>query len=424
MKSMYRNIECSCRGVIKNPWRILTSLILTGTFAAPCLHAQPRGGASDLPEGPEKDLMVAACTSCHPARSITRSAGYDTPERWREVMDSMVRLPESETVAIAEYLARHFPQDESRRPTLVPGPVEVDIREWMVPTLGQRSRDPIESADGAIWWTGMWASLAGRLDPATGEMKEYPLPPSARPHSIIPSPDGSIWYTGNSNGTIGRLDPASGAVKEFKTQAGDPHTAAFHPNGHLYFTSQRAGMLGRLDTLSGDLLEVPTEPRPYGIKVADDGMVWVAYNGTNKLGKVHPETMNVEYYEVPDERTRIRRLDLASDGSVWFVNSSLGRIGRLNPSTGEVTQWDSPSGPRSHPYSIAVINDKIWYNESGMRPDALVRFDPETETFQSWEIPSGVGIIRHVWVTRESKLLIHQSSSNRIGLVTIKDLAN
>ena len=27
--------------------------------------------------------------------------------------------------------------------------------------------------------------------------------------------------------------------------------------------------------------------------------------------------------------------------------------------------------------------------ESGKRPDALVRFDPRTETFQSWPIPSG-----------------------------------
>ena len=56
----------------------------------------------------------------------------------------------------------------------------------------------------------------------------------------------------------------------------------------------------------------------------------------------------------------------------------------------------------------------------GMRPDALVRFDPETEKFQSWAIPSGVGIIRNVWVTRDSNLLIHQSSTNRVGLVTIK----
>ena len=60
---------------------------------------------------------------------------------------------------------------------------------------------------------------------------------------------------------------------------------------------------------------------------------------------------------------------------------------------------------------------------SGKRPDALVRFDPATETFQSWAIPSGgihAGIIRHMRATREGNLLIHQSSTNRIIQVTVK----
>ena len=80
----------------------------------------------------------------------------------------------------------------------------------------------------------------------------------------------------------------------------------------------------------------------------------------------------------------MRRLDLDSKGRVWFVNSTLGKIGRLDPSTGAIKQWDSPSGSSSHPYALAIIDDVIWYNESGMRPDALVRFNPESESFQSW----------------------------------------
>jgi virginiamycin B lyase len=350
---------------------------------------------------------------------IFRAAGYSSPAEWRRVFATMIDLPDSQAETIATYLAEHFPEDTSRRPNLVAGDVDIEIIEWTVPTLGQRSRDPAEAPDGSIWWTGMWASLAGRLDPQTGLMEEYRLPPSARPHTVVPDQAGNIWYTGNSNGTIGRLDPASGLITEYRTRARDPHSATFHPNGNLYFTAQQAGMLGRLDPRTGEVVEIETEPRPYGIQVAADGTVWIAYNGTNKLGALDPDTMEVGYYEVPDERTRIRRLALDSQGMVWFVNSTLGRIGRLNPATGEIRQWDSPSGPDSHPYAIAVIDDVIWYNESGMRPDALVRFNPRTETFQSWAIPSGVGIIRNVWVTGDGDLLIHQSSSNQIGLVKI-----
>lgn len=124
---------------------------------------------------------------------------------------------------------------------------------------------------------------------------------------------------------------------------------------------------------------------------------------------------------MPGEKTRIRRLDFDSDGTIWYVNSGEGRLGRYIPKTGEINEWPSPSGPKSHPYAIVVLNGIVWYNESGRRPDTLVRFDPKTETFQSWAIPSGgvhAGIIRHMRATPDGNLIIHQSSTNRIILVT------
>jgi virginiamycin B lyase len=387
-------------------------------FVAPSV-AQ-RGAPVQLPAGPGQELVQSNCTQCHALNTIVNSAGF-SKEGWSALIPTMVALPEDQTAVVAEYLSAHFPVKPGTRPSLVSGDKSIQFKEWMVPTLGQRSRDPIEAPDGSIWWTGMWASLAGRLDPRTGEMKEYPLPPTARPHTIVPDRDGNIWYTGNSNATIGKLDPKTGKVTEYKTRARDPHSAVVHRNGQIYFTAQGARMIGRLNPASGEVTEVPTEPNPYGIQAAPDGTLWVAYNGTNKIGAVNPQTLEIRYYDVPDAGSRIRRLGIASDGMVWYGNSTRGRIGRLNPETGEVKEWASPSGPTSHPYALAVIDDVIWYNESGVRPDTLVRFDPKTEKFQSWAIPSGVGIIRNMWVTRNGDLLIHQTSSNRIGLVEIKN---
>lgn len=374
-----------------------------------------------LPPGEGERLVREHCSSCHRPEILNRAQGYDSADEWRLLMASMVELDEPRADIIARYLTEHFKSKPELYPTLVPGPVNIEIEEWMVPTLGQRSRDPIEAPDGSIWWTGMWASLVGRLNPLTGDFKEYPLPATARPHSIVPDDKGFIWYLGNSNGTVGRLNPVTGDIREYETGLADPHTGVFHSNGYFYFTAQRAGAVARLDTNTGDVIRVNTAPRPYGIKVGADDLIYVAFNGDNAIGQINPDTLEVNYFTIPDEDSRIRRLDIASDGAIWYVNSSRGRIGRLDPTTGEVQEWDSPSGPKSHPYSMAVIDDIVWYNESGQRPDALVRFDPETETFQSWAIPSGIGIIRHVWVTRDKDLLIHQSSSNRIGRVKIID---
>ena len=387
------------------------------------LYAQPPGGRGNinltLPEGDGKALIETICYSCHTVFNIVGSAGYDTSEEWQSVFGTMIDLPERQAATIGNYLAEHYPADPSRAPTLVDGDFEIDIIEWQAPTLGQRSRDPVEAPDGSIWWTGMYASLIGRLDPQTGAMEEFRLPAAARPHSIIPDEEGNIWYTGNSNSTIGKLDPETGLITEYQTEARDPHTMTWHPNGDLYFTSQNSNMLGRLDPQTGEMDEIQTEPRPYGIKVGRNGTVYIAYNGTNKIGAMDPETMEVRYFTISEPESRIRRLDLASDGSIWYVNSTMGRIGHLDTNTGVYQEWESPSGPQSHPYAISVIDDVVWYNESGMRPDTLVRFDPATETFQSWAIPSGVGIVRNSWVTQDGNLLIHQSSTNKIGLVVI-----
>jgi len=377
--------------------------------------------ASALPQGEGESLVREHCSSCHRPEILERAQGYNTTSEWRELMATMVALDEPRADLIARYLAKHFQSKPELYPTLVPGPVNIEIEEWLVPTLGQRSRDPVEGLDGSIWWTGMWASLVGRLDPLTGDVREYPLPPSARPHSIVPDNEGFIWYLGNSNGTVGKLNPLTGDIREYDTGLADPHTGVFHPNGYFYFTAQRAGAVARLDPASGEVLTVNTCPRPYGIKVGPDGYLYVAFNGENAIGQIDPATLEVNYFAIPHEDSRIRRLDIASDGTIWYVNSSRGKIGHLDPKTGAVREWDSPSGPKSHPYAIAVIDDVVWYNESGQRPDALVRFDPETEAFQSWAIPSGIGIIRHVWVTRDKDLLIHQSSSNRIGRVKVVD---
>ncbi|WP_299599443.1 cytochrome C [uncultured Microbulbifer sp.] len=389
--------------------------------------SQDRG----LPEGEGRELVETQCSACHPVSRITQSLGYSRDD-WLALSATMVDIsaePKRRDI-IADYLATYFPPNDRRAPTIVDGDVQVSFREWVVPTLGQRARDPVEAPDGSVWWAGQWGNLIGRINPLTGEMREFPLPTGAMPHSVTPDIDGNVWYTGNKNATIGRLNPANGDIQVYDmpdASARDPHTAVFDTGGTLWFTLQHANQIGRLDPGTGkiSLVEMPRSgARPYGIKIDAAGNPWVACNGGNCLVRVDPKTMNLTEIKLPNVQTRVRRLDIADDGMIWYVNSGRGRLGRFDPLSGEIREWPSPSGAGSHPYAIAVVDGAVWYNESGMRPDTLVRFDPETETFQSWPIPSGdfyAGIVRHMRPTDEGNLLIHQSATNRIIEVTIGD---
>jgi virginiamycin B lyase len=410
----------------------MSRLSMTSVAWAFCCMIAPAAAQNQLaalPDGPGKETVEAICTACHQPNQILNSSGY-TREQWEELFSDMIDLSDSpDKDTIAAYLAEHFPPNTRRTPKLVPGEVAITFKEWKVPTLGQRSRDPIEAADGSIWWAGQFGNLIGRIEPKSGEMKEYPLPPQSLPHSVTLDAAGNVWYTGNGNGTVGKFDPKTEKTTVYKMPdpaARDPHTPIFDRNGTMWFTLQNSNMLGRLIPATGDikLVTMPKpKSKPYGIKLDSKGVPWVACNGGNCIARIDPKTMAIKLYPLPNEKTTVRRLDIAKDDTIWYVNSSQGRLGHLNPKTGAVKEWASPSGPKSHPYAIAVVNGIVWYNESGMRPDALVRFDPKTEKFQSWAIPSGgiyAGIIRHMRPTRDGNLLIHQSSTNRIILVTIE----
>lgn len=409
----------------------LVGLVVTVAAQGPAPAAGGQGGRGQmagaaLPGGAGKEMVSAVCAACHNLNLVTNSAGY-TKQQWHDLVATMVRLPDAQADTVAQYLATHFPPRPGLEPVLVPGPVKVTFKEWLVPTLGQRARDPVQTSDGMIWWVGQFGNVIGRLDPRTGDMKEFKTPAAARPHSITNDSAGNIWYMGNANATVGKLNPATGEITEYKMPdpaARDPHTPIFDRNGTLWFSLQRSNMVGRMNTTTGEirLVTIPT-PRalPYGVDVDSKGTIWVSYNGSYKVASIDPVTMAVKEWPMPDQRTTIRRLAIGPGDIVWWVNSSLGRLGRLNPATGEIKEWPSPSGTDTHPYAIAVVNGKVWYNESRRRPDTLVMFDPATEKFQSWAIPSGVGTGRHFRPTADGRnLLIHQTSTNRIGLVTIE----
>jgi virginiamycin B lyase len=74
---------------------------------------------------------------------------------------------------------------------------------------------------------------------------------------------------------------------------------------------------------------------------------------------------------------------------------------------------------RTSAYGIASVGNVLWYSESGVKPNTLVRFDSRSETFQTWAIPSGGGVVRHMMATHDGNLVLACSGVNRVALVEI-----
>jgi virginiamycin B lyase len=304
------------------------------------------------------------------------------------------------------------------------GELKVSIKEYTVPTPNSRPHDPAVAPDGSLWWTGQQANRLGRLDLATGQMKEYPLKtPDSGPHGLVADKDGNIWFTAISGGYIGKLNPKTGAITEYRMpnpQASDPHTPVFDQRGTLWFTLEESSFIGRLDPKSGkvDVKRTPTPHAvPYGLVVASNGTPWFCEFGTNKLGSVDPETMAITEHALP-QGTRPRRLAINNDDVIYYSDFARGFLGQFDTRSGKQQQWPSPGGADSEPYGIAITPDgMIWYSESGVRPNTLVRFDPRTQQFSKTTIPSGGGVVRNMAVTRDGRIFLACSGVNKVAVV-------
>lgn len=400
-----------------------TPLLFAASFAAAALAQAP------LPEGPGKSVVEKSCTQCHDLSRIQRTGFSETDWRNRVAMMRNVgaQVPQDQYETLIAYLAKNFPEKPQPRAAVIAGATQIDIREWEVPVTGTRPHDPLLARDGSLWYTGQFANHLGRLDRATGRIKVFNLKhPTSGPHGLVEDKQGHIWFTANNAGYIGELDPSTGDVKEYpmpEPAAHDPHTPAFDQAGRLWFTVQGGNRIGRLDPKTGkiDLVRpITPDARPYGIKVDSKGAPWVVLFNTNKIARVDPQTMAVREFTMPHKESRPRRMAITADDRIWYADYARGVIGRYDDDTGQFKEWPSPGGSQSAPYGMATDGDIVWYSESGVSPNTIVRFDPKTEKFQTWTIPSGGGVVRFIDMRSPNEIAIACSGVNKVGIVTIR----
>jgi virginiamycin B lyase len=254
-------------------------------------------------------------------------------------------------------------------------------------TNGAHPHDVAVASDGGIWYTGQINETLGWLDPETGEVREARLPSGARPHGVITGPDGAAWVTDQGLDAIIRVTPGEFDVDVFPMPAGarrlGPHTAVFDRDGVLWFTCA-GGAVARLDPSSGDIeaFDVPRGAGPYGIAVTPADDIWFVSLEKSYLGNVDKATGEVKVFDPPTPNAGTRRVWSDSLGRLWVSYWNAGMVAMYDPIAGSWREWDLPGGQNSA-YSMYVDElDGVW--ASDFAQNAVVRFDPETETFQSF----------------------------------------
>jgi virginiamycin B lyase len=400
-----------------------------------------------FPSGKGKELLFGHCNICHQFQSRMASVHRDL-DGWkdriafmREAMHFSVFLgpnfSDQDAEELANYLNSLFGPDSvlPKSPADMPGyqktlrPFASDAMNivYVEYDMPGPSRMPFSAApdkDGYLWIPDFGlANKITRLDPKTGEMKDFPIPfgGTGGVHSAVPAADGSVWLAEQGSNRIGRWDPATQKITEYQDaylpgkegieDGGSKHTIRLDSSGKVWASGipltrfdPETGKFTRFDSGGGYI---------YDVKPDKNGDVWFTNIFTGKIGKVSAKTDKVSFWTLPTAEAYPRRMEIGPDGMIYSGEFRGGKIARFDPKTQTFREFPLP-GPDPSPYGLGFDADGyLWYDSHNM--DLIGRFDPRTGKVIEFPFPHPEPAIREFFRDAQGRMWYGTAPNNKVG---------
>ena len=119
-----------------------------------------------------------------------------------------------------------------------------------------------------------------------------------------------------------------------------------------------------------------------GIALTPQGTVWYVSLAGNYLAQIDLASGTPRIVEPPTPQQGARRVWSDSQGRLWISEWNSGNVSMHDPRDGSWKKWKLP-GDKPRCYSVYVDDrDAVWLTD--FVANAILRFDPATETFVSF----------------------------------------
>jgi virginiamycin B lyase len=395
-----------------------------------------------------RQLFQLDCTECHQLGAPATLRTH-TPAEWLAIMKVMVHNAEYTTdVHADEYAAaiqKAFdgtPTVDHENPVIDEAALGERVTEWKLPGALAAHDTNIYPPTGKFYSVDMFIDDLFVTDPKTNQTTQIPIPPLGVPvggsfagqsdvpayvheirhglHSLELGADGKFYMTGSIGGDIVVFDPATGKFQSYNigSHALIPHTPRFDSKGILWFTLYLSNQVGRFDPKTGHttVIQLPNKiyrkelvdrtMAVYGIDINPlDGSVWYTRLYANAIGRINPETLQVQEWDPPVFGPRRARFD--AKGGFWIPGYADGRIARLDTTTMKydiVTMPTLASDEVEAPYAVAVEpkSQDLWVTTN--MSDRMFRYTPSTKTWAAFPMPTRGAITRDIVFTPDGKV--------------------
>jgi virginiamycin B lyase len=394
-----------------------------------------------MPGSEQHKKFLLNCTGCHTLERIMKSS-YDadgfidviarmstyypgsTPQRPQRLAGDFVRDRDrgGNVRQVAEWLASvNLSQQDTWQFELktLPRPkgksTRVIFTEYDLPQAHIQPHDVILDSKGNVWYSDFGQMFLGKMDPRTGEVKQYPIP-MTKPGfptgslNIEVDRDDNIWLGMMYQASIVRFEQATETFrvwsipKEWDTagaQFGHLAVVATHIDGMVWVKNSDGTYIYRLNlaTNTWENLGQPKDPRTgrrigtYGIHAdpATNDAYLLDFSAGNVV-KIDAKTKEQTVYLTPTPNSTPRRGRVDAEGRVWFAEYRADRIGMLDPRTAQVSEWRVPTA-WSAPYdAVFSRHGHAW--TGSMLTDRVARLDVETGEYTEYTLPRPTNIRR------------------------------
>jgi streptogramin lyase len=371
----------------------------------------------------------------HPQRlngDARRNVGQGAGARALAEFYAKVNLSENETWT---YPLRTLPRPTGRATRVI-------VTEYDLPRRQIQPHDVVLDADGMVWFSHFGEQFLGRMDPKTGEVRQYAVPviKQGAPVGTLDleiTRGGEIWLSMMYQGGVARFNPKTekfetwSVPKEWQTDATQQafvSPTASDVDGKVWVKNSDRAQILRLDPKTGAWENFGSFTNPltgaritsYGIPADPQNNLYLLdYNG-NGVGKLDRAGKLVGYYPGQITHSRPRRGRIDDQGRLWYAEYGGNSIGMLDPETGAVKQWTLPT-PWAQPYDVVLDrNGEAW--TGSMLSDRVSRLDPKTGTFVEYLLPHNTNIRRVYVDNRTTPVTFWTGNNHGASIVKVEPL--
>jgi virginiamycin B lyase len=398
------------------------------------------------PPAKGKELLFEHCNICHQFQSRIASVRRDL-DGWRDRVAFMRQamhfsiflgpnFSDQDAEEVSTYLNSLFGPDSilpkspadmpAYQKTLRPFSSEAMNIVYVEYDMPAPSRMPFSAApdkNGYLWIPDFGqANKITRLDPKTGEMKDFSIPftGTGGVHSAVPAADGSVWIAEQGSNRVGRWDPSTQLITEYQDaylpgkegieDGGSKHTIRIDPSGKVWASGVP---LIRFDPETGKFARFVEGEYAYDVKPDNNGGAWFTSPLVNKIGKVDGKTLKVTQWSLPTPDAYPRRMEIGPDGMIYSGEFRGGKMARFDPKTQTFKEIPLP-GPDPSPYGMGFDADGyLWYDSHNM--DLIGRFDPRTGKVIEYPFPHPEPAIREFFRDSQGRMWYGTSPNNKVG---------